>query len=277
MLIALLKLSCMVYIEFQQTCFEFNSVRGEVSAVKNMRIWDLIPPRKEHIKRLVELAKYNENCRRNVSVEDWKYLEALLQASWEEIRSPAVLERLAPVVETILKCLVENGVAGKVWSLINPDCESIRKLVNKAGSCFRFLKPWERRSLSLNKLDKALLKALMDAFKDGCIGKVRSRILLSALAPIMEKLLKVVGKAFKGIIVLVREAVNVGEELARAVVSLRLPSAYRLAKQVAVRISHIAHAWGNRMARTWPEDPHFIRYLLMMMSYKENFPGAAIT
>ena len=252
-------------------------MQTEVSAVKDVDVWRLIPPKRENIERLVELARENENCRRNVSVEDWMYLEALLKASWDEIRSPAVLERLAPVVKTILKCLVEKGLAGKVWDLVNPDCKTIKKLVNKAGSCFRFLKPWERRGLSLNKLDRALLKALMDAFEDGCIKKVESRVLLSALAPIMEKLLKVVAKAFRGVIVVVRGVEKFGEELVKAVISLRLPSAYRLARQAAVRISHIAQAWGNRMARMWPEDPRFIRYLLMMMSYKENFPGAAIT
>jgi|GEM_PF-2242556 len=245
--------------------------------VKGLDVWELIPPRREHIERLVGLARDDENCRRNVSVEDWQYLEALLQASWEEIRSPTVLERLAPVVKTTLKCLVEKGLAGKVLDLINLDGKTIKKLYKRANSCFRFLKPWERRSLSLNELDRALLKALMDAFEDGCIDKVRSRTLLDELAPIVEKLLKVVGKAFRGVVVLVRGFENVGEELVKAVVSLRLPSAYRLAKQAAVRISQIAQAWGNRTARMWAEDRGFLRFLLTMMSYRENYPGATAT
>jgi hypothetical protein len=239
-----------------------------------MDVWELIPPKREHIEKLMELARDNENCRRNISVEDWKYLEALLQAEWDEIRSPAVLERLNPVIKTILKCLIEKGSARKVLDLINLDCESLKRLVKQAGRCFRFLRPWERRSLSLNKLDRALLKALMDAFEEGCIKKVKSRVLADALAPIVEKLLKVVGKAFRGVVVALHGVEKVGEELVKAVISLRLPSAYKLAKQAAVKISQIAQSWGNRMAKMWPEDPGFIRYLLMMMSYKENFPGA---
>jgi hypothetical protein len=239
-----------------------------------MHVWELIPPKREHIEKLMGLARDNENCRRNVSVEDWKYLEALSYASWDEIKSPAILERLAPVIKTILKCLVEKGLARKVLDLINLDYKSIKKLVKQAGRCFRFLKPWERRSLSLNKLDRALLRALMGAFEDGCIERVKSLALLDELAPIVEKLLKVVGKAFRGVVAVVHGIEEVGEELVRAVISLKLPSAYRLAKQAAVRISQIAQAWGNRMARMWSEDPGFIRYLLMMMSYKENFPGA---
>jgi hypothetical protein len=239
-----------------------------------MDVWELIPPKREHIEKLMELARDNENCRRNVSVEDWKYLEALLQADWDEIRSPAVLERLNPVIKTILKCLIEKDSARKVLDLVNLDCESLKRLVKQAGRCFRFLRPWERRSLSLNKLDRALLKALMDAFEEGCIKKVKSRVLADALAPIVEKLLKVVGKAFRGVVVALHGVEKVGEELVKAVISLRLPSAYKLAKQAAVKISQIAQSWGNRMAKMWPEDPGFIRYLLMMMSYKENFPGA---
>jgi len=240
-----------------------------------MEVWELIPPKREHIEKLMGLARDNENCRRNVSVEDWKYLEALLQAEWDEIRSPAVLERLNPVIKTILKCLIEKGSARKVLDLINLDCESMKKLVRQASSCQRFLKPWERRSLRLDKLDGALLKALMDAFEEGCIEKVKSPVLLDALAPVVEKLLRVVGKAFKGVVAAVRGVKEVGEELVKAVISLRLPSAYILVKQAAVRISQIAETWGNRMAKMWPEDAGFIRYLLMMMSYKENFPGAA--
>jgi len=235
-------------------------------------LWELIPPRRENIERLVELARGNELCRRNVSVEDWKYLEALLQSSWEEIRSPAVLERLAPVIKTILKCLVEKGASGRIWDLINPDCKSIKRLVRQAGRCFRFLKRWERRSLSLNRWEWGLLRALITAFDGGCIDRIRSRVLLDALAPILEKLLKVVGKTFRGVVIIVHE--NVGEDLVKAAISLRLPSAYRLAKQAAVRISQIAQAWGNRAARTWAEDPGFIKYLLMMMSYRENYLGA---
>jgi len=244
-----------------------------VSAAQNMDVWELIPPRREYIEKLVRLAKENENCRNSVSVEDWKYLETLLQASWDEIRSPSVLERLAPVVKALLRGLVEKGVRGRVWDLISPDCESIKRLIKQAGKCFRFLKPWERRSLSLNAQDKALLKALMGAFEGGCLKRIRGRALLDALAPIVEKLLKVVGKAFRGIVGLACGVGNMSAELVKAVMSLRLASAYRLAKQAAVRISQIAQAWGNRMAKMWAEDPGFIRYLLMMMSYRENYPG----
>jgi hypothetical protein len=239
-----------------------------------MDLWELIPPRRENIERLVELAEGNELCRRNVSVEDWKYLEALLQSSWEEIKSPAVLERLAPVIKTILKCLVEKSVAGRIWNLVNPDCKSIKRLVRQAGRCFRFLKPWERRSLSLNRWEWGLLRALIAAFDGGCINGIRSRVLLDALAPIVEKLLKVVGKAFRGVVILAHGVENVGGDLVKAAISLRLPSAYKLAKQVAVRISRIAQAWGNRAAKTWAEDPGFIKYLLMMMLHRENYLGA---
>lgn len=237
-------------------------------------MWELIPPRRENIERLVELARGNELCRRNISVEDWKYLEALLQSSWEEIRSPAVLERLAPVVKTILKCFVERDMSKGIWNLINPDCKSIKRLAKQAGRCFRFLKPWERRSLSLNRWEWGLLRALIAAFDGGCINRIRSRILLDALTPIVEKLLKVVGKAFRGVVILAHGVENIGEDLVKAAISLRLPSAYKLAKQAAVRISQIAQAWGNRAARTWAEDPGFIKYLLMMMSHRENYLGA---
>jgi len=249
------------------------SVQTEVSAVKDRDVWALIPPKRENIERLVKLARENEDCRRYISMEDWMYIEALLEASWDEIRSPAVFERLEPAVKAILKCLVEKGLAGKVWNLVNPDCNSIKKLVNRAGKCFRFLKLWERRDLSLSRLDRALLKALTIAFEKGYIEKVKSRVMLDALAPIVEKLLKVVGKAFRGVVVLARGVEKFGGELVKAVISLRLPSAYRLAKQAAVKISQIAQEWGNRMARMWAEDPGFINYLLTMMSHGENYLG----
>lgn len=164
----------------------------------------------------------------------------------------------------------------EVWDLVGKDCGSIRKLVKQARKCFRFLKPWERRSLSLNSGEKALLDALMATVENGSMKRIKSPTLLKALAPIIEKLLKVVGKTSRGALVLMRRVENVGEELVKAVMSLKLASAYRLAKQAAVRISQIAQAWGNRTARIWAEDSRFIRYLLAMMSYRENFPGAPV-
>ena len=235
--------------------------------MNDVDVWELIPPRREHFERLIELARDSEACRRSVSLEDWSYLESLLRDSWDEIRSPAVLERLTPIVKAILKCLVEGGLAGRVWNLIDPDCNSIKRLVRQAGKCFRFLKPWERRSLSLNRLEWGLLRALIAAFDGGCIDRIRSRTLLNALAPIVEKLLKVVGKAFRGVVILARGIEDVGEDLIKAAISLRLPLAYKLAKQAALRISQIAQAWGNRAARMWAEDSGFIKYLLMMMSH----------
>jgi hypothetical protein len=235
-------------------------------------VWELIPPRREYIKRLVELAKNSEVCLGNVSLEDWRYLESLLEARWDEIKSPTVLERLTPIVKTIVKCLAEGGLSGNIRSLLNGDF--IKRLVRHAGRCFRLLKPWERRSLSLSRLEYGLLRALIAAFDSGCIDKIRSNVLLKALTPIVEKLLKVVGKAFRGVVILAHEVKNVSEDIVKAAISLRLPLAYNLARQVAVKISRIAQAWGNRAAKSWPEDSGFIKYLLMMMSYRENYLGA---
>jgi len=142
----------------------------------------------------------------------------------------------------------------EVWRLVSPDRESLTKLFKSAfrkRSCREILS-WRER-LYLN----ALLKASWP--------RIRSILVLKILAPIVKKILKALGTAFKAPLRIECKD-DVDEELVKGAIYIRCRSAYNIIKEAALRISRIAQEWGNTLAQMWPEDPKFIKYLMMMLN-----------
>jgi len=81
------------------------------------------------------------------------------------------------------------------------------------------------------------------------IDKVRSFFLARALEPIIRKLLEA-AKSSRELMIQVLGEVNywVMEE----------------GRNLALRVSRIAQAWGNKSAREWHKDKGFVRYLVIM-------------
>jgi hypothetical protein len=118
----------------------------------------------------------------------------------------------------------------------------------RAGVWFSSLNEWQRRLMNL------VIKV---------VKKVRSPFLAKLLAPILRTLLIALGRRFKASLRIVcRDAME--EEAIRGVLCLAGEAAYGMMKNVAEKISRIAHAWGNRLARNWSEDVGFLKYLTVM-------------
>jgi len=142
-------------------------------------------------------------------------------------------------VNGLLKALAENPM--KVWDLIKPERNSFERLKRisiRNKIWFGKLSLKQRRFIELVIL---------------AVEKIRSRLLLRLLAPLVLKLLSANGKgnAVKGAIAMMSEG------------------AYKIMREVARRISRIAQKWGNKQAKKWPEDMDFIKYLTVM-SLPEN-------
>jgi len=139
----------------------------------------------------------------------------------------------------------------KVWDLVYPDRESLTKLTKSALS-----KKSVRKKLSWR--DRIYLKALFKA----SWNQIRSRVVLEILAPMVEKMLKALGREYEKS-QLEYEGTMDKEEV-KGLLSMRLHSAYKMMRGVAEEISRLAQGWGNKLARKWSEDPGFIKYLMMM-------------
>lgn len=127
----------------------------------------------------------------------------------------------------------------EVWNFVKADRNSLNKLKRisiRNRSWFRELSLAQRRFIEL---------VIM------VVERIRSRLLLRLLAPLVTKLLTALGKY------------SVKERL-----TLMGEAAYRMMRAVAEKISRIAQGWGNKSAVKWPEDAGFIRYLTIMELYK---------
>jgi len=121
----------------------------------------------------------------------------------------------------------------EVWSSIPSERKGLIKLRQKAirnKSWFRVL------SLPQRRLIDAVIMT---------VDKIRSRILLEVLRPILETLLEAIG----GIQALIGK------------VAYRMMTVGRV---LAEKISKVAYAWGIENAKKWAEDEHFIKYLTIV-------------
>lgn len=125
-----------------------------------------------------------------------------------------------------------------VWELIMPDKKSLdrlRRVSIRIRSWFAELSFEQRRFIELVIL---------------VVEKIRSRLLLKLLAPLILKLLNAILKrAAMGAIALIGEA------------------AYRKMRDSARKICMIARSWGNYSATEWSEDKGFIKYLTITKLY----------
>jgi len=131
--------------------------------------------------------------------------------------------------------------AMKVWDLIPPERRALTKLKlvslrNK--SWFRELTSEQRR--------------FMDAVVM-VVEKIHSLILLRLLAPVVMKLISVLER---------RNSVKGHTSI--EILTLTGKTAYVMIRGIALKVSKIAQAWGNKSASKWPEDPGFIKYLIIM-------------
>ncbi|MGQ9552161.1 MAG: hypothetical protein ACUVUE_07025 [Candidatus Bathycorpusculaceae bacterium] len=144
-----------------------------------------------------------------------------------------------------------------VWDLVPPEKGALVRLWRMAS-----------RSRIQYKVLTWRQRRYMDALMLARWDRIRSLLVLKILAPIVKKLLSALGRRLGAFLrIACRSAVD--EEAVKAALSLMGETAYRMVKGVAKSISRIAQGWGNKLAREWPEDPKFIRYL-MVMSLPQN-------
>lgn len=252
-----------------------------VSLKNDMEVWKMFPPRRKYVQKLVEVAEVR-GCLESLEPDDKTYLEALMGAKWDDIRNYKVLARAASIVKAILKSLakpkgvrvedhiatVEVGEEGgenpiDVWNLVGTDSSSLMNLFHKAKKAFKSLARSVRRRLSLTKDEWSILKVLENTFKRRLIKRVVSPLLLKVLAPIIRRLLKVVGMGFHLTPPIQSIALKTNVELVRGALALKLASAFTLARKAAQKIASIAQSWGNSSAREWLKDEGFIKYLAL--------------
>jgi hypothetical protein len=122
----------------------------------------------------------------------------------------------------------------EIWDLVPPERGSLSKLKKvtlRSRAWFNVLSWKQRRFMDL---------------VIGTVDKIRSLLLLKALAPLVAGLLAAIGgNARKGALKLMDRG------------------AYRMMKRVADKIVRIAQSWGNRSAREWLNE-RFINYLMAM-------------
>ncbi len=140
-------------------------------------------------------------------------------------RATCGLPIMTDVVETL---------EAEVWDLVRPERCSLARLKQvsvRSRAWFTVLSWKQRRFMDL------VIRT---------VDRIRSLLLLKALAPLVARLLTAIGgNARKGALRLM----DIG--------------AYKMMKGVAERIVQIAYGWGNRSAREWL-DEDFVRYLLVM-------------
>ncbi|MEM3703173.1 MAG: hypothetical protein QXX79_01940 [Candidatus Bathyarchaeia archaeon] len=256
-----------------------NGEQAMVSLKNDMEVWRMLPPRRKYVEKLVKVAEAR-GCLESLEPEDKAFLEALLRAKWDEIRSSKVLARAASIVKAILKSLakpkgarVEDNIATvgeeggekpiDVWNFVGTDSSSLMNLFHKAKEAFNGLGRSIRQRQSLTKDEWSILKVLENTFKKGLIKRVVSPVLMKVLAPIVRKLLKVVGMGFRLTPPIQSIAPKTNVELIRGALALKLASALTLARKAAQRIASIAQSWGNSAACEWLKDEGFIKYLAL--------------
>jgi len=72
---------------------------------ETMGFWDLIPPERDTVVKLWRMALRNKSLCRVLTWSQQRYVDALMLAQWDRIRSPLVLKILAPIVKKLLSAL----------------------------------------------------------------------------------------------------------------------------------------------------------------------------
>jgi len=94
----------------EQSQLHLHTVRGTRESASEgmeewMRVWDLIPPERDALVRLRSMAFRNRILYKVLTWVQRRYVDALMLARWDRIRSPLVLKILAPIVKKLLKAL----------------------------------------------------------------------------------------------------------------------------------------------------------------------------
>ena len=154
----------------------------------------------------------------------------------------------------------ESGEMG-VWSLVEPDRVSLTRLVRRVFSdrlC--------RKIANLTFNEKMYLNALFGAQWN----RLKSRLVLKVLAPIVEKMLRALGRRFEGSALHYEGSFD--KEVVKGALSIMSKSAFKLVRGVADRICCIAKKLGNRLADSWRKDPAFIKYLMVLVLPQNRNP-----
>jgi len=154
----------------------------------------------------------------------------------------------------------DSSIMG-VWSLVEPDRVSLNRLVRKVFSdrvC--------RKIANLTSNEKAYLNVLLMAQWK----RLKSRLVLKVLAPIVEKMLRALGRRFEGSALHYEGPLN--KELVKGAISIMSRSALKLIRNVADRICCIAKKLGNKFADSWRKDPAFIKYLMVLVLPQNRNP-----
>jgi hypothetical protein len=172
----------------------------------------------------------------------------------------------SPIVHpetSLIKDGEERDGDRKVWNLVRPDKASLKRLVSAV------LKDWDLRKKFRGDLLylQAVLKARLE--------KIRSPLVMKILASKVKKLLKALGGNYAES--QFKYEGSMDKEVVMGALSIMCDSIYRVMKVVAEQVSQIAQRWGNTLARTWPEDHGFIKYLTMMNLPQNNNPRSIFT
>jgi hypothetical protein len=132
-----------------------------------------------------------------------------------------------------------RGEEAEVWDLLRPERGSLSRLKKfslRSRAWFTVLSWKQRRFMDV------VIRT---------VDKIRSLLLLKALAPLVARLLAAIGGNTR-----------------QGALKLMDIGAYRMMMGVAEKIVQVAQRWGNRSAREWL-DSAFLKYL-MVMSLPQN-------
>lgn len=130
-----------------------------------------------------------------------------------------------------------------VWNLIAPDNTSlveVKRMSKRIGTWFKKLSFKERRLMELVIL---------------VVEKIRSRLLLRLLAPIVMKLLTAILER------------STRADPIRLIFPLIRDTAYGKMREIARKIRRLAISWGNESAKEWYKDGDSIEYLVINRLY----------
>jgi len=155
-----------------------------------------------------------------------------------------------------------------VWSLVEPNRVSLTRLIRRVFSdrlC--------RKIANLTSNEKAYLNALLKAQWK----RLKSWLVLKILAPIVEKMLRALGRRFEGSALHYEGSFD--KEVVKGALSIMSKSTLRLISNVADRICCIAKKLGNKFADSWRKDPAFIKFLavLVLPQNRNSYPPFSIS
>ena len=120
-----------------------------------------------------------------------------------------------------------------------------RKSLNRLRRISERIGSWRR---NLNLKERMFIEAVILV-----VDKIRSRLLLKLLTPIIMKLLKGIFERAKNPI--------------RLIFPIIREAAYRKMRELARRLGRLAASWGNKSAREWHKDGAFIECLTINRLY----------